>query len=682
MFGNVSLGVGKGTLKLTGFFGIRMFFRINKLLGKKKVKSIFNTVGSMHIEFPEFFRLEVIYILELLSRSRSTYGLNIGSLIKSIELLKDIVELDTPIDKSLISKELVFQPLGYQEDLYLRYPEVKREMGYRGMLLDAKTGTGKTYMSLSLAIALGSDKVVIVIPKEVYETVWIPAFTKGKDMLFHKETPFWYVNGKNKYNGEKYIVVTMENLKHGDSVVNVIRSLHTTIIIEESHKFNNKNSLRSERLNNFINETGSDNILPMSGTALTSGSLEVASIMRHLDRRFTPDIEKRFISVYGKPSNIFKELLPFRFQSSSLLIKKEVLNLTEPIIQYLNVNVDNPEKYSLATIREDMRVYIGKRLAYYDTKKQEYTKLFGIYQDKYKEGMIASSGRREYLQYQERLTVLKIHGFNRELSTLAGLINKYEKKHLFPIMENDEKKIYREIAPVIKYVELKVGGEALGNIVMKALIECHVDMASNIDYKAVITSVVNKTVAFSSFVDVLDSAINTAEKQNIRKYSRVYGKYIKNIGSEVGKFRSEDKNSNQVMFATYNSLGTGTPMPESNCVLLLNLPFRNHIYDQAIARVWRGGQKEVVNVYIANLNYDKPNINSRNIDIIKYFKEAVEEITGRKDILTLNGQTVDSVGEPDLKAVEFLNNMYAGGTLKGTVKSSSPIKVLQQWLKN
>ena len=80
------------------------------------------------------------------------------------------------------------------------------------------------------------------------------------------------------------------------------------------------------------------------------------------------------------------------------------------------------------------------------------------------------------------------------------------------------------------------------------------------------------------------------------------------------------------------------------------MPYRMYIYEQAIGRVWRLGQDTKVLVYILQLDTgDLPNINTRNIDIIKFFKEEVERITGTVSNIDLdssniieNGVTTDS----------------------------------------
>ena len=70
---------------------------------------------------------------------------------------------------------------------------------------------------------------------------------------------------------------------------------------------------------------------------------------------------------------------------------------------------------------------------------------------------------------------------------------------------------------------------------------------------------------------------------------------------------------------------------------MLDLPYRMYIFDQAVSRAWRKGQDSVVKVYIPVLDTgDKKNINQRNFDIISFFNEEVERLTGYKQTLTVD----------------------------------------------
>ena len=82
----------------------------------------------------------------------------------------------------------------------------------------------------------------------------------------------------------------------------------------------------------------------------------------------------------------------------------------------------------------------------------------------------------------------------------------------------------------------------------------------------------------------------------------------------------------------------------------MDVPFRTYILDQSIARVYRMGQKNIVHILYTKLDTGEDyNSNRRNIDILKWAKDAVEEITGN----TIKGLDFD-------KGKEIANDIAAG----------------------
>ena len=105
------------------------------------------------------------------------------------------------------------------------------------------------------------------------------------------------------------------------------------------------------------------------------------------------------------------------------------------------------------------------------------------------------------------------------------------------------------------------------------------------------------------------------------------------------------KNKREVnpLVATYKSLSTAVPLTNADRIITLDLPYRMYIFDQAVGRAWRQGQDSIVKVYMPVLDTgDEPNINQRNFDIIKFFNEEVEKLTGYKQTLTVD-ETIKSI---------------------------------------
>ena len=95
------------------------------------------------------------------------------------------------------------------------------------------------------------------------------------------------------------------------------------------------------------------------------------------------------------------------------------------------------------------------------------------------------------------------------------------------------------------------------------------------------------------------------------------------------------------MIATYKSLSTGVPLTAANIIILLDLPFRMYILDQALARAWRIGQDKDVLALIIKLDSGKVfNITDRDHFIINLSEYNVELITGNKIPYNIPKQTL------------------------------------------
>jgi hypothetical protein len=193
---------------------------------------------------------------------------------------------------------------------------------------------------------------------------------------------------------------------------------------------------------------------------------------------------------------------------------------------------------------------------------------------------------------------------------------------------------------------LKVRGEVLGKVVLGARIECHKEMAKVLNYE-ILNSTSAKSIIMSSYIDVCEAAYNASKKAGFNPV-KIYGEETKNQTANISKFIEDDKTDPAI--GTYKSISTGHHLVVADLVLLMDVPFRTYTLDQAIARVYRMGQKNIVHILYTKLDTGEDyNINSRNIDILKWAKDAVEEITGN----TIKGLDFD-------KGKEIANDIAAG----------------------
>ncbi len=67
----------------------------------------------------------------------------------------------------------------------------------------------------------------------------------------------------------------------------------------------------------------------------------------------------------------------------------------------------------------------------------------------------------------------------------------------------------------------------------------------------------------------------------------------------------------------------------ANTIIMINLPFRSYIKEQAIARINRLKQDTQTYIFEVSLDTgDKPNLSTRTIDILEWSKKQVKSIMG------------------------------------------------------
>lgn len=107
----------------------------------------------------------------------------------------------------------------------------------------------------------------------------------------------------------------------------------------------------------------------------------------------------------------------------------------------------------------------------------------------------------------------------------------------------------------------------------------------------------------------------------------VYGEYTKNLSKIVESFKVDPEINPLV--TTYDSLSTAVPLVVANTIIMINLPFRSYIKEQAIARINRLKQDTQTYIFEVSLDTgDKPNLSTRTIDILEWSKKQVQFIMG------------------------------------------------------
>ena len=616
-----------------------------KLLGSKsKVNALF-TVFSWYggVSFRKFFTFEFIKMLEAVKYGNFRYGINMDVVDKCLEYFKpdenQIIEIHD-IDRKRIRDLFNVEILDHQETIIRSYLKFKYIQKYRGMLMHAGAGVGKTLSSLFIMEGMHRevDKVLIICPLPTVNDVWRK--TLGAEGAgFKKAQDYWWVGDTKPYDGQKYIICHYEGLEKIQSIFNKFPKGRTGVIIDESHNLNDPKSKRTQLAIDFVNKVESSNVLLLSGTPLKSGFREMGLLFKLLDSNFDSHTEKRYITLYSSPSQFMSEVLRERYDGYAVKVSKDAIKL-DPL-NTVNLKVTIPEsemkQYYLSNIKEDLKEYVSKRSKELKEQEPYWTERYlTLREQAIQNGKLKGRDLEDYIRDVDKIRKTKSVSFG-QLADVIERVNKYEKNYLIPnLITSEDKKIFKEAKTIYKYPVLKVQGEALANVIGKARIRCHIALAEYLDFISIINSSKKKTIIFSNYVDVCKAAEQICTNLGYNPIC-VFGEETKNLASNVDKFLNS-KNINPLI-TTYKSLSTGVPLVAADTIICLDMPFRMYIYEQAVARAWRLGQDSQVTSYIIEANTDVPNINSRNLDIITWYKEEVERITGVSSSVDIKGDS-------------------------------------------
>ena len=647
-----------------GFFGIYFKnFISRKILTPKKTSLLFSKLGNTEIEIDSFFLLEFKIILEKILKNDYDYNLyvNLNVIEKILEAIKKDTWLNSSNDKNTfkLNQELIdnrFNPifLDYQKRVFEIYQKRKNTLNQRGILLDADTGTGKTLMSMALNVGIDNDISIYVVMNQSIDTTWVNAFLVDKGNLlkqkYTKEDIYTSKEFDKEYNGQKIIICHSEALDKLINLLPIFGKTTFTITVDECHLYTDVKSIRTNLLLELIETTNCQDVILMSGTTIKGSYLEMMPYLKFLEKTFTKSVEKRYQKMYSKPTSLLKEVVQLRYGSISTKVEKKELNLKE--VQYENIEIKMPNSnlYTLTSVKEAMKEYSRNRKqeieSNIDKYQATYDRLLKISMDlnsnvdweKYKEDFKAVQ-----YYYKKRILIQYPHVMKR--------VSVFEKDNILPYLQGQEKKDFKDASTILKYPSFKIAGEALGKVFMRLRMECHRDMAKHIDYSFINNSL-GKAILFSTNIETIEAANDKMKKDGIN-YVTVFGKENKNIASVITTFIEDD--NVRALSGTYFGLSTSHNLPVANLIIALDFPWRPYQLTQAIDRANRMGQEnQVTAIYVKLDTGDEYNINSRNIDILKWAKEIIEEITGNE----IPGMDLDSTITTTIEVTEsnFSNN--------------------------
>ena len=580
-----------------------------------------------------FFGLELVYILnQILHHDNRDEVKDFKSLHKLRELLLSNTWLKTlnndsnlkPFDYSKLNV-FRFKPKDYQINFLKAYKENVAKFNLNGFMLAGAPGSGKTFIGICLSVLLDSDVTIIISPKNAVYTVWENALKKD----FKIPQDCWIAADNKPLDlNVKYYIFHYETLGKAFELLRLRTDIkNPLIILDESHSANEVYSNRTQQFIDFCKDSKTKNILWASGTPIKATSGEMIPFLRTIDPLFNESVEKRFLNIFNRNVDTAHEILNHRIGHISFKITKYEFRLNEPTIIELKVSMPNGDDYTLETIRKDMVAYVKERTIYYTANFDKYKKEYDDVVDSHEKNKVRNKKDRIAFRIYKADINTMLKGYDPwTMGDISKACNKYEKDVIMPELSKDTKEVFKESKSVVKYMKLKIQGEALGRILGRKRINCHLDMIKHIDFNKILEKTIKKVVIFSSWTSVASAAADYIN--NIGYKSILYHGLTPEKLPEAVKIFSKNDDVNPLI-TTFKSLSTAVPLIAANAVILLNAPFRDYEYKQTTARVDRLGQDTEVYIYNVFLDTgDKPNISTRSKDIMTWSRQQVEAIMG------------------------------------------------------
>lgn len=655
MLGIISVKETDSHIIVNGIPGLRFQKDIYNFWKTSKIaNNIFTSVSRSSVKFPKFFAIEVLYILEQLQDSRRTFcGRRTLSkvaeeLIRSTWLRNVGMTGFTPRLNYKALDDLNVTLFQHQLNFLHEYDRTTYEYALQGMLMDVAAGGGKTITNFALGHILGANTKVFIVPKNSVFDVWV----KTIKMLFKKGVPdHWHsLSGEEPTPGKEYYIVHYDYMEKFLAFVKQNRGGFGKVFvaIDESHNFNEQ-SARTQYLIDICQGLRAMGVVHASGTPFKAMGSEAITLLKTVCADFTGEVEGAFRKIFGKEAKKALEILANRIGIVSFkVIKAEI---ETPGVDYHEVKIPlkNGIDYTLTSVRDKMTKFIEDRLKYYKDGMKEYEGLYGRCLDMHEGKLKSPQERQAFTQYQSYVKSIRKGYDPVTMKDMVMFCNRYELKVIIPTLPDTYRKPFLNVRAIIKYVELKVMGEALSQVLGRMRIQCHIDMLPNMPLDTIIDNSASKTVIFTSYVEVvkeLDTLLTAAGYKPLL----VYGETNKDLTGIVKKFE-QDPDANPLI-ATFKSLSTAVPLVMASTEIFTNSPFRDYERTQTIARIDRIGQKHRCHVHETFLDTgQEPNISTRSKDIMQWSKQQVEAILGVQSPDDLEA-SLESLVEDPAAAIE------------------------------
>ena len=631
---NVEITVSSTIAFLNGFNFRSIYRTIDKYFTTSKIsKYMYVTNANKKWVFNKFFALEVRYMLQaIVEDENGNHQISMYDIIvlkRIIVLLNENTWLSRTLNKvefsKLNTKALSLfnkSPLPHQEQFFKKYDINTQRYNLTGYLLASPAGTGKTLTNLMLMSMREMDVHIIVSPNNAIYDVWENALK----LEFKTPITKYWISGSNKEPevGCTHYICHYEALKKLINIAPKLSRYKVGITLDESHNMNEIKSMRTELFIELCKLTNSQDIVWSSGTPLKALGTESIPLLKTIDPLFVDKVAFRFKKIFGAVRPIALSIVAHRIGEVSHKVEKAIIRTNPmPIEEDILVKFEGMDKYLLSNIVEEVKAFIDQRLKTYTHFMQNYKDTFYAILKEHENDL---KDPAKYKLYRANLSLIISRRDYRDIPDQIQMCNKYEKEYIEPQLDPKLRAAFRDAKSVVKYVELKVRGEALGNIVAKRRTECTIEMIPHIGIPVLIDNAKKKTLIFTTNVETVDACVNYL-KENKYNPRAVYGNAENDLNSSVKDFKI-DPTLNPIV-ATYKSLSTAVPMIEANVLILLNQPFRDYEKTQSISRIDRLGQDSQTYVFNVLLDTgDEPNISTRSLDILQWSKDQVDLLLG------------------------------------------------------
>ena len=633
LMGNVTVSHANNIVTISGAPGTIIVDDIQRTLKTSVVSNMFTSIGRNQLSFPEFFALEMEYILRRMQESKRNIYSSRATIQQCIDELHSNTWLskvnngeDVPLNLNNL-KRIKYDLISHQKQFLAWYAYAKDRYSLNGMLLAAAPGAGKTLSAISVAETVEADIVIVISPANAVENVWQK--TLNEDMTV--DTPNWVSKFKDTMpipRNCKYFIFHYEDLHLALSMVSkgIINGKKYCIILDESHNFNDINSQRTQRFEMLCKLTKSKDIIYSSGTPIKAMGADTIPLLRVLDPYFDAEAEARFRKIFGKNAAKANDLLANRLAIISYKVPKEKFRPEKPIEIPLKIKIPNGEYYTLPAIKVRMAKFIDERVKFYKDEAKNFEQDYFNGVEIAKMHMNATE-KEDYKRYKSIVDRFHKYGFDNRLDGPdAKWANSYEKNVIMPKLGPEMKRMFKEAKSVYKYVDLKIRGEALGNVLSKERNDAIVALANQLDYKQLIDTSAKKVIFFASHTEAVHTVIKKTRSLGYHPLM-VTAETNKDLKAIVTKF-DIDSRANPLA-ATFQSLSAAVPLVMANTIVALNTPFRSLDMEQAISRCDRLGQDTQVYVYICTIDTGEVgNISTRSSDIMEWSREQVAQIMG------------------------------------------------------